>query len=154
MSAQPITRQDILRQVIQSCQVCSLAMADENCIPYVLPFNFGTDGQYIWFHSAMTGRKIDILKQNPTVCVIFSNDFELGHRHENVACSYFMKYKSVMINGNVEFVEDSELKKMGMNIIMKHYTGKDDFLYNTPAINNVMVFRLKLDDISGRSYGY
>jgi uncharacterized protein len=154
MGAQQITRKDILQQVIRSSQVCSIAMVDENHLPYVLPFNFGTDDKYIWFHSALTGKKIDILRHNPSVCVIFSTDYELGHRHDHVACSYFMKYKSVMVNGEIEFIDDPELKKYGMNIIMKQYTGKDDFSYNKPAIDNVCIYRLKIENITGRSYGY
>ncbi len=154
MSGKPINREDIMLEVIASCQVCHLAMADNDANPYVLPFNFGMDKEYIWFHSAMSGKKTDIMKENPRLCVAFSSDYELGHRHDNVACSYFMKYKSVLIQGEVEVVEDYDMKVKGMNIIMKHYTGKDDFEYNTPAINNVLIFRLKIENMTGRVYGY
>lgn len=154
MSAQTITRTEIMMEVIRSCQVCHIAMVDPVGIPYVLPFNFGVTDGYIWFHSAKTGRKHDILIANPKVCVAFSNDYELGHRHDHVACSYFMKYKSVLVTGEIEIVEDYDEKVRGMNIIMKQYTGKDDFIYNTPAINNVMIFRLKTHSMTGRSYGF
>jgi len=154
MGAQIINREDILKEIILSCQVCHIAMVDEEGRPYVLPFNFGLHDGYLWFHSGMTGRKIDILKYKSDVSVAFSSDYELGHRHGHVACSYFMKYKSVLVSGKIEIVEDYDTKVKGMNIIMKHYTGKDDFQYNAPAINNLMIFRLKTDQISGRSLGY
>jgi uncharacterized protein len=152
MGAGPITRRDQMLNIIKSVQVCHIAMVDTDGKPYVLPFNFGTDDEYIWFHSAKTGKKIDILKLHPSVCVAFSSDYELGSRHGHVACSYFMKYKSVLVYGEVEVIDDYDLKINGMNIIMKHYTGKDDFSYNAPAINNVEIFRLKTDHMTGKAY--
>jgi uncharacterized protein len=152
MGVQAIKNEDLMREIITSCQICHLGMCDNNGKPYVLPFNFGMDDEYIWLHSALKGRKTDIINDNPSVCLAFSNDFELGHRHDNVACSYFMKYKSVLIEGDVEIVEDYDEKVKGMNIIMKQYTGKDDFSYNSPSINNVLIFRVSLKNMSGRSY--
>jgi len=152
MGVQAIKNEETMMEIIRSCQICHLGMSDKNGKPYVLPFNFGMDEEYIWLHSALTGRKIDIMNENPSVCIAFSNDFELGHRHDNVACSYFMKYKSVIIEADVEFIEDYDEKVKGMNIIMKQYTGKDDFSYNSPAINNVCIFRISIKNMSGRSY--
>lgn len=151
MGAIAITRDDILREVIRSVQVCHVGMVDLDGKPYVLPFNFGVDEQFIWLHSAREGKKNTILRKNPSVCIAFSSDYQLGFRHEHVACSYFMKYKSVLVFGDVEFVEDYDLKVYGMNVIMKHYTGKE-FSYNPPAINNVEIFRVKLEHITGREY--
>jgi len=154
MGAQAFQREDIIKRVMESSQICHIAMVDENGMPYVLPFNFGIDDEYVWFHSGPEGKKINILKSNPNVCVNFSSDFQLGHRNESVACSYFMNYRSILINGQIEFIEDFDLKIKGMNIIMKQYTKRDDFNYNNPAINNLKIFRLKLENISGRSLGY
>ncbi len=154
MSAQSISRTDLMLEVINSCQTCHISMVDQDGNPYVLPFNFGSSDGFIWFHSAKTGRKFDILTENPKVCVAFSNNYELGHRHDHVACSYFMKFKSVLVEGKIEIVDDYDDKVKGMNIIMKHYTGKDDFIYNPPAINNVLIFKLKTEKMTGRSYGF
>lgn len=154
MGARELTRKDQLMEIMRSCKVCHLAMIDTEGNPYVLPFNFGIDEHYIWFHAAPEGKKLDALKMKPTVCVSFSSDYEFGHRHEQVACSYFMKYKSVLAFGEVEFIEDQDEKIKAMNIIMKQYTGKDDFTYNSPAIKNVCMFRLPLSHLTGRTYGY
>jgi len=152
MGATPIVRTEQMLDVIKSVQICHIAMVDHEGKPYVLPFNFGTDDEYIWFHSGKTGRKNEILKLHPSLCIAFSNNQEIGSRHEHVACSYFMKYKSVLVYGEVEVVEDYDLKVKGMNIIMKHYTGKDDFKYNAPSINNLEIFRLKTNNMTGKAY--
>lgn len=148
-----ITSQSEIETIIRSVDVCCLAMSvsDE---PYVIPMNFGYNNGIIYFHSAPTGKKYEILKNNTKVCVSFYANEELYFRNEDVACSYSMKYKSVIAKGEVVFVDNIEEKKRIMNIIMKHYTGKEDYDYNHPAINNVFVFYLKPDEITAYKRGY
>ncbi len=142
-----------IREVINKCDVCYVGMIDNEGKPYVLPFNFGYEEGSIYLHMAPQGKKIDALSNNPDVCVAFSTDHELFHRHENVACSYGMKYRSVLAHGRVEFVEDFEEKVRIMNVTMQKYTGKD-FSYNAPAIKNVTVCRVMVESIEGRLSGY
>jgi len=72
---------------------------------------------------------------------------------EPVACSYSMTFKSVILMGKVEFITDFDEKIKIMNIIMKHYTGKDDFKYNTPSINNVVVMKIVPEQVTARVRG-
>ncbi len=138
-----------IEAIINKTQVCHVAFVDVDK-PYVLPFNFGYKNQTLYIHSAPTGRKINILQKNKNVCVSFEADSKLFVRHEQVACSYSMTFKSVVLSGVVEFIEDVESKKEIMNIIMKHYTAKDDFNYNLPAINGVVVMKIKIDHATAR----
>ncbi len=141
------------KQVIDKCEACYIGMIDQNNMPYVLPFNFGYENETIYLHSAPFGKKLDILKNNPLVCVNFSTDHLLFHRHEQVACSYGMRYRSVLAFGKVEFVEDFDEKLKIMNIIMRKYTGKD-FEYNAPAINNVAIYKVNIDKIETKISNY
>jgi uncharacterized protein len=102
----------ILRKIIDKCEVCYVGMIDGDARPYVLPFNFGYEDGVIYLHSAQEGKKIDILTNNPAVCIAFSTDHLLFHRHEPVACSYGMKYRSVLAYGDIEFIPDL-MKKSG-----------------------------------------
>jgi len=54
----------------------------------------------------------------------------------------------------VRFVEDMEEKRKILNIIMKHYTGRDDFNYSIPALKNVNVFYVPVEKITGRALKY
>ncbi|PKP05056.1 MAG: MFS transporter [Bacteroidetes bacterium HGW-Bacteroidetes-6] len=141
-------------KIIISSKICFLSMADENGMPYNLPFNFGYQDNYIYLHSGLDGKKIDILKNNPNVCIAFSNSEELAYQSEKVACSYFMRYKSVLVFGKVEFIEDYHEKEKALGIVMKQYTGKEDFTYNTPSINNVLCFRVSTENMTGKMMGY
>jgi len=129
-------------------------MVDQNNLPYVLPMNFGYAGGVVYLHSAPEGKKVDILRNNSNVCLAFSTDHELRSQSEDVACSYSMKYRSVLVYGKVEFISEPSEKRRVLNIIMKQYTGRDDFKYNDPAIRNVLVYKVVAEKIEARAYGY
>jgi nitroimidazol reductase NimA-like FMN-containing flavoprotein (pyridoxamine 5'-phosphate oxidase superfamily) len=65
-----------------------------------------------------------------------------------------MKYKSVLISGKVEFVEDFDEKVRILNIIMRQYTQRDDFSYNAPAVNNVAVMIVRAVKTEAKAFGY
>jgi nitroimidazol reductase NimA-like FMN-containing flavoprotein (pyridoxamine 5'-phosphate oxidase superfamily) len=137
--------------IIKKCQVCHVAMVDSGGKPYVLPFNFGYHDGIVYLHSDYKGKKIDILKNNPSVCINFSTDHEMFLAHEQVACSYGMAYRSVLVYGDVEFIEGREAKTEAMNIFMKQYVERD-FTYSNPAIDNVCLYKVKIQDFQGKMY--
>ena len=139
--------------IIQKCEACNLAMIDLGGNPYVVPMNFGFEDDVLYLHCSRNGKKMDILRQNKTVCVSFSTDHQLRWQSEKVACSYSMKYRSVLISGKVEFVERFEEKQKALDIIMANYTERK-YTYSDPAIKDVVVFKVIADKIEGRVYGY
>jgi uncharacterized protein len=153
MRSNCFTDKDAIESIIRECQVCYVGMVDDDDTPYVVPFNFGYDDGFIYLHSAREGRKMNILKKNNRVCVTFSTGHELRHTSEGVACSYSMKFKSVMAFGHVEFIEDFDQKVAILNKVMTHYTGKD-FTYNAPSIHEVATYRVVIDDMTGKKLGY
>lgn len=152
MKAKKIEKINEQEDIIKSCLFCNMAMVDQEGKPYVLPFNFGYENNTIYLHSDQKGKKIEILENNPNVCLSFTNDVELFARDEHVACSYGMKYKSVVVYGKIEFIEDIQEKTDAMNIVMKQYTSRE-FTYNAPAIKNVKVYKVIISEITGKAYG-
>jgi nitroimidazol reductase NimA-like FMN-containing flavoprotein (pyridoxamine 5'-phosphate oxidase superfamily) len=142
-----------MEEIIRKCQVCHIAMADANGMPYVLPFNFGYEKDMIYFHSARPGKKMEILLNNPRVCVEFSTDYLLRFQDEKVGCSYSMKYRSVLAYGKVEFIEDTEEKIRIMNIVMKNYAS-GVFTYNPPSIKEVCCWTVRIEKMEGKINGY
>ncbi len=141
-----------IKEIIDRCEACFIGMVDPDGLPYVLPFNFAYEEGYVYIHSDKVGRKIDVLKANPNVCVAFSSDHKLYFRHETVACSYGMDYRSVLAFGKAEFIYDYDEKVRVMNLIMEKYTRKT-FSYNKPAIDNVEVYRVAISKLEGKVSG-
>jgi nitroimidazol reductase NimA-like FMN-containing flavoprotein (pyridoxamine 5'-phosphate oxidase superfamily) len=142
-----------LADVIQRSQVCHLSMVDLNGLPYVLPMNFGFKEDVIYLHGAQHGKKIDILKQHPEVCINFTTDHLLRYQSEEVACSWSMKYRSVLCYGKAEFITEPEEKIAAFHIVMSQYT-KGEFKFNPPAIREVCVWKVRVTKFEGRAYGY
>jgi len=153
MKHREITLKEEIERIIRQCEVCNLAMVDADNNPYVIPMNFGYDEDTVYLHSAQTGKKVDILRHNNRVSLSFSTDHELRWQSEKVACSFSMKYRSVLISGHVEFIEDMDRKVEALNHIMKNYTDRK-FSYNNPAVREVLVFKVIVEKMEGRAYGY
>jgi len=153
MNTKVIEKQEEIDRIISKCEVCNLAMIDQQGMPYVIPMNFGYDQHTVYLHSSREGKKIGILGNNKNVCLSFSTDHELRFQSENVACSYGMRYRSVLIFGQVEFIEDYDAKIKALNIIMKNYTDRE-FKYNAPAVKDVFVFKVMVRKMEGRVHGY
>lgn len=147
-----ITETQEIEAVINRTQVCHVGMCNGDK-PYVLAFNFGYEDRTIYLHCAREGHKLDILRQNPAVCVYFDTDHGLFARHEHVACSWRWRYRSVMAHGKVEIVDDYEEKIRGLNAMMRTYA-KNDFSYSKPSVDNIYVLKIEIESWSGRSFEY
>jgi uncharacterized protein len=65
-----------------------------------------------------------------------------------------MKYKSVLIHGNLNSIVELDKKAEALNVIMEKYSGRNDFTYNNPALVNVAVFEIAINKVESRVYGY
>jgi len=148
-----VENQDEILEIISKCEVCYVSMIDPDGMPYVIPMNFGYESGILYLHGAKEGKKINALNLNPNVCVAFSTDHLLRYQHEQVACSWSMKYRSVLLYGKVTFINEEQERIDALNIMMKKYA-KRDFKYSMPAIREVLPFKVVATRIEGRAYGY
>ncbi len=153
MRAKFIQQQRDIDEIILKCNVCYVGMMDVDNTPYVVPFNFGYEDGVIYLHSSKKGKKIEILKKHPQVCIVFSADHLLHAQSEQVACSYSMHYRSVQAFGEIEFVDDKEEKIRILNVIMKNYSDRE-FTYNDPSVREVCTFKIVVKRFSGKIFGY
>lgn len=98
-----ITERAELYRILAAARVCRLAMCDGDR-PYLVPLSFALDGDDLVLHSARDGRKLEVLRRNPAVCVEVEESVVV--RPAAVPCDFSMGYRSVIGFGEVEFVED------------------------------------------------
>ena len=153
MKNKVIASKEEMEAVIRKCQTCCISMVDPEGKPYVIPMNYGFQDDVVFFHGAQKGKKVDVLQHQQDVCIVFSTDHQLRYVNEEVACSWSMRYRSVIVYGKAEFVDDLKDKVDCLNIIMANYSDRS-FEYNDPAVREVMVFKVKVQKMDGRSYGY
>ena len=146
-----IENKEEIYSVIKACKTCYLAMSDNN-IPYVLPMNFALYGDNIILHSAQTGRMWDTLQKNRKVCINWTLGEELAWQNEKVGCSYRVKSKSVVVEGTIEFVDDYDEKDRLLKVLMRQYSNLE-FKFNGPAVRNVGVLKVHVDNITAKEFG-
>src|ERR1035437_36986 len=147
-----ITERSEMEAVINQCDVCFIGLTEEDGTSYVIPMNFGYSNGEIILHSAPEGKHLRLLALSNRICVTFCTDRQLVYQHPDVACSYSMLSKSVICKGSVTFIENVEEKIMALNLTMKNYTDRA-FKYSTPALMNVKVWKVTVDEMTGKSFG-
>ena len=146
-----IENRDEINKIITSCKTCYLAMAADNK-PYVLPMSFALDGDSVVLHSAQSGRMWETLKTNPNVCITWSLGEDLAWQDIRVGCSYRVQSKSVLVEGKVEFVDEFDEKTRLLKVFMKQYSDRE-FKFSKPAVENVGVFKVKIEKVSAKEFG-
>jgi nitroimidazol reductase NimA-like FMN-containing flavoprotein (pyridoxamine 5'-phosphate oxidase superfamily) len=145
-----ITDRTALDEIVHEALICRLAMCDGDQ-PYVIPLNFGYDGNSLYVHCAQEGKKLAILKKNNRVC------FEVDIDHELVkgesACDWSMKAKSVIGFGKAFLIEEVEEKRRALGIIMDHQGAGPPYSYKEKGFEKVMIIRVDVESMTGKKLG-
>jgi len=145
-SEKEITDKSAMEAIIHASLVCRLALSDGNQ-PYIVPLCFGYQDRTLYFHSALEGKKIDILKKNNRTCFEFDVNSEIIKAEK--ACKWGMKYQSVIGFGKAVLLENIAEKKKALNIIMNHYSDRD-FHFTDKAIKKIAVIKIEIEGMTGK----
>lgn len=145
-----ITDKKVLREILSANKICRVAFTDGN-IPYIVPMNYGYKDNTIFLHSALEGRKIDLMKANNNVCVEITDSIEIVASEK--ACGYGTKYRSVICTGTIYIVIDLKQKFEGLELIMKQHTGSSEWVIPENAAAKVAVLRIDIETITGKISG-
>jgi nitroimidazol reductase NimA-like FMN-containing flavoprotein (pyridoxamine 5'-phosphate oxidase superfamily) len=146
-----ITEPGMIEEIINSAEVCRIAVCD-NDMPYIIPMNFGYRNGSVYLHSAREGRKVEALKKSNRVCFEVDVDHELVRAEHS--CGFDMRYRSVIGFGRAYIVEDDEVKRCGLDIIMEHYGEKGPHIYNEKNLSLTLVIRIDIEEITCKANGY
>jgi nitroimidazol reductase NimA-like FMN-containing flavoprotein (pyridoxamine 5'-phosphate oxidase superfamily) len=96
-----------------------LALCDEGS-PYAVPVNYVWVDGSVFFHGAGSGRKIDVLLRNPSVCFTVFEEFATVD--DPVPCHVDTAYRSVMLFGEATRVTDPEVLAGVLQEFLGKYT--------------------------------
>jgi len=137
-----------LDAVLAKARVVHLAMVDEGR-PYVVPMNFGYADGYLYLHGAKEGRKVSILRRNPTVCFNLFTDEAIVPSPGPAGCNFTSRYRSITGEGRVEFLDGDDARRRGLDIILAHYAA-GPFTYRPEMLDRTCVFRVAIDSMTGK----
>ena len=114
--------------------------------PYGIPLTYAVEegGKSLVFHCARDGYKLDCFAVNPRAHFV-------AVQETNVLPEEFsIEYKSVMVSGNLEEIEDREEKIRCAQVVGDKYSTISSEGYANRAVDKIRVFRLKIEHISGK----
>ena len=149
-----ITDLNEIIDVMRKCDVCRLALNDEDGFPYVIPLNFGLDceGENIklYFHSALEGKKLDLIRRDSRAAFEMDCSHELKYFPEKAMCT--MNFMSVCGRGTVELL-DADRKADVMARVMAQYHPDGNAKYNPAVLEKTAVYCLTVTEITGKRKG-
>ena len=117
-----------------------LGMAN-GIFPYAVPVNYVWYNDFLYFHGMSSGKKENILSQNPLVC--FTIYEEQGTVTDPVPCHADTAYMSVMLFGKAEKVTDPEEATAALQKLLDKYMPK---YYSHPLTSTLIEkYRSSLD---------
>jgi nitroimidazol reductase NimA-like FMN-containing flavoprotein (pyridoxamine 5'-phosphate oxidase superfamily) len=145
-----ITSEDTIREILEKSNICRLGLIDDN-EAYIVPvYYYHTDG-FIYCHSALKGRKIDILNRNNSVS--FEIEYSNTIIKKETPCEWSAKYRSVMGRGTVFFENDPLVKAAFLRSIMKKYGAKGELIFDPHVLERTVILKIRIDSLSGKQSG-
>jgi len=145
-----ITDKGEMREVLASGRFAAVALCKDG-EPYVVTMNYGwdADSEALYFHCAHKGHKIDFIKANDRVCATVVEDH--GYRHGE--CDH--AYRSVIMRGKIEVIEDPGEKKHGLLVLLEHQEKEPDLvrkrtLPDDAAYDKVGVLKMQIEGMTGK----
>jgi len=144
-----ITESREIEAVIKKATVCRLGLVDRD-ESYIVPVNFGYERNAIYFHSALEGRKVELIKRNNKVCFEIDTDVAI-EKTDKSNCS--VKYRSVIGRGKACILESNEEKLRGLKTIMRQCTG-GEYSFSEERLDSVLVVEIRIEKITGKQSGF
>lgn len=107
-------------EVMDKAPYMTVSMTNLDGMPYSVPLSLArTDEKTFYFHCATEGKKLDILRQNPCVCLtaVCKCKPTVGPKDG----SFTLEYKSAIAFGKAEIITDEEEKTKALRAICQRF---------------------------------
>lgn len=124
-----------------------LSSVDSDGLPYGIPLSLARDGEWLYFHCALEGHKIDNLRAAPGVCITFVGSAEFPEDHFTVV------FDSAVVIGTAEEVSGDEEKIHGLRLISERFTPKNMHAFDgeiAKFLKVTGVWKIHIDEITGK----
>ncbi|NLW22560.1 MAG: pyridoxamine 5'-phosphate oxidase family protein [Tissierellia bacterium] len=163
---------DFALEVIDKAQYGVLSMVDGE-EAYGIPLSIVRDGNSLYFHSAMDGRKVRIFERNPKVSIAFVGDVKVPELYSKeeleeiakdeskigllISKVFTTEYESAVVKGRIALVEDEEERIKALRLICEKYTpSKMDYFHLAikPGLNRTNIYRIEMEEIKAKRKKY
>lgn len=153
-----ITDNKMINDILDKAQFGTLALCADNK-PYSVPLNFVKINGEIVFHGAKKGKKVNMIRENSFASFSVVEDYSLLPSYFSTdkgdACPATHFFKSVIIDGEIKFIEQYDEKADALEALMQKlqkegkYIPLNDDMYKK-AINATCLFKLVPHEIKAK----
>lgn len=138
--------------IVARAKILHLGIFD-GAFPYIVPLHYGyeyADGKIVFYvHSARKGHKLDLIRENPNICVELECDVGLISG-KDIPCAYGSAYSSVIAKGTAELLQDPSAKIKGLNLLMQNQTHRE-FHIDERMASTVEVIKITIDSFTAKA---
>lgn len=141
-------------ELMDRCTYGVVSISTGEDTPYCLPLSLVRVDNRLYFHCAKAGRKLDLLRRNPRVCVTFVGASEPAYVAEkNMYTDYF---QSAMVTGTaVEVLEEDEkleaLRALCTKMTPEGMTGDNFERAMAGSLAATGVWRIDMEEITAKA---
>jgi len=119
-----------------------------NTIPYTIPITFGYHDGRILFHCARSGKKLDVLRSNPNVCLTVARHFgEFVPHPQGAKCHAHSK--SIICHGIARIIDDLDERCRILNIF-NHCLLPDVRVISRDEVINCLAVEISINEMTAR----
>jgi uncharacterized protein len=154
-----VKEREPINEVLKTAEIGYLSFNGPDGWPRVTPLNFVYDGRILW-HGAIAGERFDCLKHDPraTFVAVSAQLYLPSHLiSEENATAATAAFKSVLVRGRCQSIEDPEEKCSILNRLMEKYQPEGRFKEISPkdpmyekVLRATGVYALTVEEISGK----
>lgn len=141
-----IASREELEIILKSSRLMTLALSGAEG-PYAVPLNYGYAEGKLYCHSAMEGRKISMIGEDPRVA--FSVVAEAHIIPGEKACGFTTDFCSVTGFGVARVLTDDGERERGLNVLMRGHGGPEG-PYLPEVMKKTAVIEIEITAMTGK----
>lgn len=134
-------------KILRSTTSGVLALCGEDMQPYGVPLSHVYDNGKLYFHSALSGHKVDLIKHNCNASFTVIAKDEI---HPETYTTYF---RSVIIFGKIQIIDNDVEKKRILKILGRRCNPSDDESLSeeiNKEFNKCLAIEMTIERITGK----
>jgi len=133
--------------ILQKATSGTLALLGDNGYPYAVPISYVYHNGKLYFHSALSGHKVDAIRQcdKASFCVIEQDDVQPK--------KYTTFFRSVIAFGRIHIIEDEAEKLSTARMLGDRYNPNDDESLKKEiesGLSRMLMIRFDIEHLTGK----
>ena len=138
---------DLTLAVVDKCAWAVLATVNPDGSPYCIPLSMVREGEWLYFHCAPEGQKLENLKFRNKVCVTCVGEVK------PIPGDFAIEFESAVINGTASEISVPEEKIHVLRLISERYAPDNMAAFDEYAqqrLERTGAWKIHIDEIRGK----